>query len=695
MSTDVAETMSRASVLSGFMTRAKSQDMTLADLIRTAESLNGLGLGADASDLYRTWLAYNFDNSLRHLAWFNYSVTLRQRGDLPGAINALRSALEISPMFGPAQINLGRALEDSGLVAQAIAQWQSFAQATPDITADKVAHKLMTLQHIGRTLENGEQLGAAEDVLKSAIELAPEKTEAAQHWIALRQRQCKWPVLTSSEHMSRRQMLNAISPMALAALSDDPMFQLAKAWRYNQSFVGRPETLHPVRPSARKIGSGQPLRIGYLSSDLREHAVGFALSEVLELHDKKQVEIFAYYCGEARINDPVQTRMRAAVDTWRDVATLTDAQAAALIAEDAIDILIDVNGYTKHARTKVVAHRPAPIIVNFCGYPGTMGSPYHHYIIADAEIIPPENEIFYSEQVLRIPCNQPIDRKRPIAEDRPSRAEAGLPEDAFVYASFNGMQKVTPNCFQRWMTILTQVDGSVLWLLTGNDDTNERLRKAATQAGVDPARLIFAQKAPNPKHLARIGIADLFLDTLPYGAHSTAADAITAGLPIVTLRGRSFAARFCASVVSAAGLADMICDSADDYVERAIAFGRDPELLTPYRERLAANRDRSVLRDIPALVRQLERLFWKMQADGERGMAPTPDLTNLDVYFDIGVELDLENAETLSDADYRRVYCEKLAHWNDFSPLKTDTRLWPGADDTAALAAPQRERRRA
>ncbi|MDB5733328.1 MAG: domain protein component of TonB system, partial [Variovorax sp.] len=429
--TDGAETLDRASVLSSFATRAKSQEMTLAELIKTAESLNGFGLSAEAADLYATWIAYNPEDSLRHLALFNYSVTMRARGDLPASINALRAATQSAPLFGPAQVNLGRALEDSGLVVQAIAQWRSFAQAMPDITPEKVAHKLMALQHMGRTLETAEQFAAAEDVLKTAMELAPEKTEAAQHWIALRQRQCRWPVLAATEYMTRRHLLNAISPMAIAALSDDPMFQLAKAYRYNQSFVGRPETMLERRASARKIGTGQRLRIGYLSSDLREHAVGFALSEVLELHDKKQVEIFAYYCGETRPTDPVEARIRAAVDVWRDIAALGDAQAAALIAADALDILIDVNGYTKHARTKVVAHRPAPIIVNFCGYPGTMGSPYHHYMIADAQIVPEEHEIYYSEQVLRIPCNQPIDRKRPIAPLPPTRAEAGLPETGF------------------------------------------------------------------------------------------------------------------------------------------------------------------------------------------------------------------------------------------------------------------------
>jgi hypothetical protein len=245
------------------------------------------------------------------------------------------------------------------------------------------------------------------------------------------------------------------------------------------------------------------------------------------------------------------------------------------------------------------------------------------------------------------------------------------------------------------MTILSQVEGSVLWLLAGTDDTNQRLREAATQAGIEPARLIFAQKAPNPAHLARLSMADLFLDTLPYGAHSTAADALTAGLPIVTLRGRSFAARFCASVVSAAGLADMICDDADTYVNRAIAFGRNPALLAPCRERLAEHRDRSVLRNIPALVRQLEKLFWTMQADGERGMVPVPDLSNLDVYFDIGVELALEQTETLDDAQYRALYREKLLRWNNFSPLKPDGRLWAGTESTRTAEVSQRARRRA
>ena len=678
MSLAAVKTEDPQAYLDGIFEKARTRQLSLQELFQIAEGLKGFGHVQKAADLYKIWIAYNADNPLLHMVYFNYSVALRQLDDQAGAINALRACVKIDPLFGPAHINLGRTLEDNGHLSQAIALWREFVDATSSITPDRLTHRLLTLQHIGRVFENAELLKEAEDALKQAIELRPDKFESGQHWLALRQRQCKWPVLLPSDHVTARQLLDAMSPMALAAFADDPMFQLAKACKYNKSFVGRPDTKAFVRPSPRKvIGKGRRLRVGYLSSDLRDHAVGFALSEVLELHDKNQVEIFGYYCGEARRNDLTQERIRAAIDHWRDIANLTDEQAALKIVDDKIDVLIDVNGNTKHARTRIFAYRPAPVIVNWCGYPGTMGSPYHQYMITDDVIVPPGNEIYYSEKVLRIPCNQPVDRKRHIARPGPTRAEVGLPEDKFIFASFNGMQKLTANCFGRWMDILTAVPDSVLWQLTGNDDTNERLRAAAAQRGIEPERLIFAQKAANPQHLARIALADLFLDTLPYGAHSTAADALTMGLPIVTLPGRSFASRFCASVVSAAGLADLICATPEDYVQRAVELARNRSKLATYREILQKNRDTSVLRDIPALVRQLEKLFWEMQADAEDGRLPVPDLANLDIYYEIGAELDLENIDSLDERAYRQLYAEKLAEWHRHAAIRPDCRFWP------------------
>ncbi|WP_284727990.1 MULTISPECIES: hypothetical protein [Alphaproteobacteria] len=663
----------------GILELARMQRLPLTDLFSLAESRSAAGLRAEAAEIYKVWIAFNEANPLLHLVYFNYSVTLRQLGDIAGSIHALRACLKLDPRFGQAHINLGRAFEDSGLATHAIQQWRSFVEMTSESTADRVMHRLMALQHIGRVMENAGLLDEAETALRQAIELRPDKTEAGQHWSALRQRQCKWPILVPSDHAPMRALIDSMSPLALGCYSDDPLFQLARAYRYNKSFVGRPDTSGFSRKVVKhKSGTGQRLRVGYVSSDLRDHAVGFALREVLELHDKSSVEIYAYYCGDPVANDATQTRMKNAADCWRDIATLSDEEAARQIATDDVDILIDVNGYTKHARTKIFAYRPAPVIVNFCGYPGSMGSPFHQYMIADERIVPPGNEIYYSEKVLTIPCSQPLDRKRVIAE-RPSRAEAGLPEEAFVFACFNGMQKITEATFAQWMAILNATPGSVLWLLTGSEPVDQRLRQLAEKAGVAPERLIFAEKTPNAKHLARIALADLFLDTFPYGAHSTAADALTMGLPVLTYPGKSFAARFCHSIVAAAGVPELLCDGPEHYVERAIGFAKAPESLKTIRDSLQAGRETSVLRDIPALTRRLEEVFWQMQAESERGETPVPDLRNLDLYYEIGTELVQSNIVFVDDQIYRQRYLEKLAAWDDYASIPHDNRLWTEA----------------
>ena len=662
------------------MARARNQQLSLAELFQTAESLSAAGHRATAADLYKTWIAFNDTNPLLHLAYFNYAVALSGLGDTAGVMHALRAAIRINPQFGQAYINLGRALEDCGLIGQAVEQWRAYADSTTDVTPDRITHRLLSLQHIGRVLEGAGKLEEAEAALWQAMELQPTRTEAAQHWISLRARQCKWPVVVPSLHVTPKQFMEAMSAMTIACYTDDPLFHMAKAYRYARTAVGRPADLAAFqrKPIRKRSGTGQRLRVGYLSSDLRQHAVGFALSEVLELHDKSSVEVFAYYCGDPAPLDQTQARIRGAVDHWRDIAKVSDIDAARQIAADEIDVLVDVNGYTKHARTSIFAYRPAPVIVNFCGYPGTMASPYHQYMIADAQIVPPENELYYTEKVLRIPCNQPVDRKRAV-NPRPTRTAAGLPEDAFVFASFNGMQKITAPCFARWMAILNATPGSVLWLLAGDDSANDRLRKLAEASGIAPERIIFAGKAQNPDHLARIGLADLFLDTFPYGAHSTAADAITQGLPVLTAPGKSFASRFCASIVAAAGIPELICDGPDDYVRKAVAFANDPANLAAVRDSLQRQRETCALRDMPALARRLEELYWQMQGEAERGETPVPDLRNLDIYYEIGTELAAQNIEFESEQAYRDRYRAQLAALDDYSPLSPDARLWPAS----------------
>jgi predicted O-linked N-acetylglucosamine transferase (SPINDLY family) len=651
------------------------QQSSIIDLFSQAEELEKRAEFQQAADLYKTWIAWNSDSHLLHASYFNYAVALGKVGDRAGAINALRECIRLKPDFYPPYINLGRIFEDAGQAGSAVAQWMALVNSLAGVNGDAVKHKLMALQQLGRVLENNQNDAAAEDALKQSLEISSSQIEVIQHWIALRQRQCKWPVIAGWENVDARSLLAGISSLSLANLTDDPIFQLSRAWRYIRDTVGVHRPLGVRTDKAGLAKGSRKLRIGYVSSDLREHAVGFGMTDVFEMHDRGRFEICAYYCGIDRV-DPTQVRIRNNVDRWVDLNKLNDQQAALKIAEDGIDILVDLNGYTKDARTKVFAQRPAPIIANWFGFPGSMGSPYHHYIIADRHIIPDGNEMYYSEKVLRLPCYQPNDRRRRVADATMMRRDEQLPDDAFVYCSLNGMQKITPTTFQNWMTIVSQVPGSVLWLLAGTHETNSRLRQIAEQSGVSPGRLVFAEKKSNPEHLARYRLADIFLDTFPYGAHTTAADAMWMGVPVLTMPGRGFASRVCASLVRAAGLDDLVCPSADVYVARAIEFGRSPDKMHATKRKLIAGRDTCLLFDTPLLVRHLEDLYCQMWREFKSGSLPVPDLTNLDVYHDIGVELSLENVGALPDDVYWSRYAERLVIQHQAFPIRSDSRLW-------------------
>jgi predicted O-linked N-acetylglucosamine transferase (SPINDLY family) len=677
MATLPTESEFAANIFAQSIVAARARQLPIGELFDRAEKLNALGQRGLAVELYKAWIAFNSDTNALYAAYFNYAVELNEASDRPAAINALRECIRIKRDFYPAYINLGRALEDSGEIGQAVMEWMGLVENLSAVNGESVKHKVLVLKQMGRVLESVHQDDHAEEALKQCIELDKNQTEAIQHWTALRQRQCKWPVIAGWDFAARKDLVAGMSPLSLANHTDDPMYQLANAHHYNKHFVGRPTRATFKQRSAAIQRKERKLRVGYLSSDLREHAVGFAFTEVFETHDHSKFELFAYYCGIAR-TDSTQARIKAAVGKWTDINGLSDEDAARIITDDQIDILVDLNGYTKDARAKVFARRPAPVIVNWFGFPGSMGSPYHHYLIADPYIVPPEHEIFYSEKVLRLPCYQPNDRNRVVSPTRPSRQDAGLPENAFVYCCLNGTQKLTPRTFDRWMRIIAQVDGSVLWMLTGTPATNERLKLYAAQHGIASDRIIFADKAANPEHLARYPLADLFLDNLPYGAHTTAADALWMGVPVLTLSGRSFASRVCASVVKAAGIEEMICSSPEDYIAKAVSFGRNPNLLTNCKERLVAQRKSCLLFDTPRLVCHLEELYRQMWKNFQEGTLPVPNLGNLDVYYEIGLDLDLENIEMLSDEAYRTLYQQKLNEWNNAYPIPRDVRLWQG-----------------
>ncbi len=662
------------------MELASIESLSISDLIALAEHCKKAGQSAAAIGCYKKWIALHPQDPALYAAWFNYGTSLDHGQDQAGAILALREVLRLKPDFHQARLNLGLLLEKIGQKGPAVSQWLDVSTALEAVTGDTVTQRAMALENIGRVLEASDVDTAAEDALRQRLDLRI-NDKVIQHWIGLRMRQCKWPTLESSERIGRQDLLRDISPLSLANLADDPFFQLATAQRYNRLLVGPQPRLDGVTtPAEARARPPGKLRIGYVSSDFREHAVGFSIAETLELHDRERFAVSAYYCGIAR-DDSTKARIKGAVDDWVDATGMDDTTLARRIRDDAVDILIDLNGHTKDSRTAVFARRPAPIAVNWFGFPSTMGSAFHHYIIADPITVPPGAERYFSETVMRLPCYQPNDRKRGVAPHAPTRPDEGLPVDGIVFCCLNGLQKLTESTFSLWLTILARVDDSVLWLLGGTAETRERLRLRAAERGIAPARFVFADKKSNPDHVARYALADLFLDNRPYGAHTTAADALWMGVPVVTLPGRSFASRVCASLVTAAGLADMICTTPDQYVALAVELGLDRGKLAAVRQRLISNRDRCLLFDTPRLVSHLEDLYGAMWDSFRTGHLPVPDLTNLDAYHEAGVTLDVEGSELLDDEAYETRYHEALALLANTAQLQPDRRLWRSGEE--------------
>jgi predicted O-linked N-acetylglucosamine transferase (SPINDLY family) len=656
------------------MRRVTEAGAGVLQLINLVEGLKASVPPEDVRALYTNWIEHHPDDPLLFAALFNYAVVLTDAGELTRARECLERVLSLSPDFTPALINLGRIHERLGVTGLAVRFWTSVVDKLAAVTGTAIAHKVTALNQAARVLEAANQDAAAETMLFQSLDLDPTQREAAQHYLSLRQRQCKWPVVASWERVDRRALMRGLSPLSAAAHTDDPLLHLAMAAYYNQRDVGTPMagviTLH------RAAQLGGRLRIGYLSSDLREHAVGHLMAEVFGLHDRSKVEVFAYYCGPAAAaDDALNARFKAGADHWIPISHLDDATAARRIEADGIQILVDVNGYTQEGRTKLVALRPAPVIVNWLGYPGTMGSPYHHYIIADDWIIPKAAEIYYSEKVLRLPCYQPNDRQRVVSPVVPTRAEAGLPDQAMVYCCFNATHKITRFTFERWLAILRQVPNSVLWLLSAQDTTCQRLRDHAAEHGIAPERLVFARKLANPHHLARYRLADLCLDTVPYGAHTTSSDALWMGVPVLTLSGRSFSSRVCGSLVRAAGLPELVCTTAEAYVDLAVALGQEPAALQRYRDRLEAGRESCVLFDMPLLVRRLEQLYASVWRRFHAGTLPRPDLANVETYLEVGEAVDHEAIEVGAIEDYRGWWIARLLQRNAVRPVYPDRRL--------------------
>ena len=401
----------------------------------------------------------------------------------------------------------------------------------------------------------------------------------------------------------------AASPLALLAVSDSP------SDNFLCSEILVRDKFEPAQKIAwdRQAYRHERIRIGYLSADLRTHPVAMLMAGVFEHHDRTCFQTIALSYGFDDAS-PMRARLVRSFEHFLDVRSMSDAAVASLIREKEVDILVDLTGLTASARPGILALRPAPVQVNYLGFAGTMGTGLADYIIADPIVIPDAQQSFYTEKVAYLPhCYLPHDNARRIAAKMPSRQEAGLPERGFVFASFNNSYKFSPLTFDIWMRLLRAADGSVLWLPQANAAATRNLRREAEARGIDPARLVFAPRLPAPEdHLARLGLADLFLDTLPYNAHTTAMDALWAGLPVLTSMGASFASRVAASLLHAAGMPELVTDSLGAYEDRALGLARDPDALAKLKARLAANRANCALFDTARFTRNLESAYRAM-----------------------------------------------------------------------------------
>ncbi len=407
-------------------------------------------------------------------------------------------------------------------------------------------------------------------------------------------------------------------PFALLALpsSCEDQIQYSKLWienRYTPSHK-------PIWQSERY--NHDRIRVAYVSADFGQHPVSFLIAGMLEYHDKSRFVVTAISFGPDD-NSEMRQRLKASVEHFIDAKTFNDEHIAKFVRSLEVDILVDLMGFTAESRTDIFARRPAPIQVNYLGYLGTMGTEYIDYIIADQTVIPETQRDFYAEKIVYLPNSfQPADRQRRISDRKFTRAEAGLPQDGFVFCCFNANYKFTPDVYDIWMHILKQVDGSVLWLFAGGPIVERNLRREAIARGVNAERLIFAPRMPLPEHQARLRLADLFLDTLPYNAGATASDMLWAGLPVLTRIGDTFVGRMAASVLNAICLSELITTTPEAYEQMAIDLAKHPEKIAAIKHKLAENRLTTPLFDTKLFTKHIEAAYTAMYERHQAGLSP-------------------------------------------------------------------------
>jgi predicted O-linked N-acetylglucosamine transferase (SPINDLY family) len=554
--------------------------------------------------------------------------SLNNRGNTLMALNRPQEALadydealRRQPEFALAHNNRGNALMALGRSEDALPAFERALQLMPDFA--------LALNNRGRAFRDLKRFDEAAAAFARLLVLAPQQPYAPGMLFEARLNACDWTnyeaaSATIATAVERGEPADA--PFSFVGHALSPASQLDCA----RTFVGAE---FPPSPALWKAGSARHdrIRIAYVSSDFREHAVAYLSAGLFERHDRTQFEIVGISHG-ADDGGATRTRLVAGFDRFVDVRGRSDRAVAQSLCDDDVDIAVDLNGFTVNSRTGIFAHRGAPLQVSFLGFPGTTGASFFDYIIGDRHVIPRHCDAAYSEKIVRLPDSYQVnDDRRAIAAVTPARAELGLPERGFVFCSFNNSYKIRPAAFAVWMRLLQRVEGSVLWLIDDNVAATANLRRHAERYGVAANRLVFAPRVPLDQHLARHRRADLFLDTFPYTAHTTGSDALRAGLPLVTLTGETFASRVAASLLNAVGLPELVTETLPAYEALALELASVPGKLAAVKAKLARLLPAAPLFDTDRFRRHLESAYLRMHDRLLRGQAPaTFDITSVD-----------------------------------------------------------------
>jgi protein O-GlcNAc transferase len=547
-------------------------------------------------------------------AYYNMGNILKKQHAIQMAKKYYAKALKINPQYVEAYINIGNILIIQGNLDGGLKCFNQAIKINPKI--------LEPYNSMGRVLAKQKKINEAIEAYDQALKFNPNHEGVISRKLNLAQQISDWSVVQKSSYLipSLGTTNQTVSPFLALALEDEPKRQKARSEIYAKTlFIEEKSKIFSI-PSKKP----KRIRIGYFSPDFKEHPVSYLIAKLIGIHSRKHFEVFGYSFGNNK-DSKLRNRIIQSFDVFRDVKDMDDEEVISLAREDKIDIAIDLSGYTSGSRTMIFSHKAAPIQISYLGFPGTMGLSNIDYIIADKAVIPEQTEKYYTEKPIYLPNTfMPTDNTRKFSSKKLDKLSMGLPEKAFVFCCFNNTYKISSNEFDIWMRLLMKIDGSVLWLASTNNQSKINLKKEAKRKGIDPVRIIFAEKVSMDVHLSRYKLADLFLDTFIYNGHTTTTEALWAGLPVVTMQGRQFAARVAGSLLSAIELTELISKNTNEYEALIFKLATNSEYLNEIKNKLLKNITTTALFDSEAYTKNLEKGYQQAYERYFTGGKPIP-----------------------------------------------------------------------